>query len=88
MSQHEAIDREMLPAVYDMIKQVAQMAMLITPEQSQAIAREIDFMDALMPITDPTGYKKLLETAQGHRDLIAAFVHFRSQLERIVQEKR
>ena len=68
----------------DLIDGLCRMALLIPVADAQALLREFDRMDAVMPIVDPTGYRALLRTMPAHRRVAEAFLTFRQVLEREV----
>jgi hypothetical protein len=79
-------DPDRVRAVHEFVISLAQQAALISLEDAVALVDEFGFMHAAMPILDPTGYRKALETSDGHEALAKAFLTFRRALERIKEQ--
>lgn len=63
---------------------LCSLALNIPTEDAQELVNEIDRTMAFMPLTDPTGYKQIMFTADGHMDVARAFLVFRRQLAQII----
>lgn len=68
-------------AVYNLMIAFARPLTLITVEQVQAVVDELGFIDAAMPIVDPTRYRAILKTKPAHDRFAHAFLRFRRELE-------
>lgn len=67
------------------IEIIGQLAMHIPLADAEDVLRAIDRVHTILPIVDPTAYRNILGTIDGHRDLVAAFATFRRELDRIVE---
>ena len=56
----------------------------ITHEELSGLQAEFSRMHALMPITDPTAYKRIVGNMGGHEDAIRALARCRGELEQII----
>jgi hypothetical protein len=54
---------------------------MVTLEEAQALVKEIDRTETLMPIFGPSGYQKIRDSIGDHLILARAFLAFRSALE-------
>lgn len=68
-------------AIYTLMQSLARPLMILTVEQVQAVVTEMSFIDATMPIIDPTGYRAIMPTKDGHERFARAFLRFRQELE-------
>lgn len=59
---------------------VCQLALLVTESDLAALQQELDQMNALLPIIDPTAYRRILTTLPTHLGAVRAFVRFRAAL--------
>lgn len=65
---------------YEQMQAVARIAALIPLDDVQAVVRELDLIDAAMPIMDPTRYREIMGTKGGHDQFARAFLRFRQEL--------
>jgi hypothetical protein len=72
--------------LHSLVVGVAQHAILLSVEQAQALVDEMNRMESLMPILDPTGYIKIRKTMPGHKALAVAFLTFRQAIEQLNTE--
>lgn len=56
----------------------------ITTEELRGLQGEFNRMHALMPIADPTGYRRIMDNMGGHEDAIRALARCRGELARII----
>lgn len=69
---------------YEQILAVARIAACLDLDRCQAVVAEFGRMHALMPIVDPTGYRRLRATMPDHERLANAFLTFRLALVNLV----
>ena len=60
------------------------MLNMITADELSALISELSRMHALMPIVDPTGYKRVMGNMDGHEGAIRALARCRAEIVRIV----
>lgn len=65
----------------ELMNNIAQQAYLVPLDAIQACLAELDHVDAVMPITDPTAYRKISPNIPGHRAMLRAFLAFRVVIE-------
>lgn len=82
MSEKKQFTPEEIRVIYDMMQAAARLATLVDLDAAQAVLASMEFMDSVMPITDPTGWMQLQKTAPAHQAFARAFVQFRAALER------
>jgi len=63
---------------------IRMLMTMIAQEELQALLDEFGRMHILMPITDPTGYKRIVGNMGGHEDAIRALARCRGELQRII----
>jgi len=80
MTDHEYTPDEIRTA-YDMMQAAARIASMVDLGAARAVLESMHFVDSVMPITDPTGWMTLRETAPAHQQFAQAFVNFRTVLE-------
>ena len=85
MSTVPAVPEESRPLEFikEMVDACARMALIVSVDDARRLVAEFDHMDGLMPILDPTGYRKIQRNLPGHRRVAAAFLAFRQ----IIQEE-
>lgn len=66
---------------YETIVTALRLCSLIPTATVRAIIREIDRMDTLMPIIDPTTYNAKARTWAKNRELVAAFLSLREAID-------
>src|SRR3954463_9781777 len=59
-----------LQNAYQRIQMFALACQSVTLEEARAVVAEFDRMEALMPITDPTGYRGIMKTMPQHEALV------------------
>ncbi len=72
---------------YDMMQAAARIASMVDLGLARAVLASMHWVDSVMPITDPTGWIKLRETAPAHQQFAQAFVNFRTVLEEFRPEE-
>lgn len=70
--------------VKQQVDMICSLALNIPTEDATALVNEIDRTLAFMPITDPTGFKQIMFTADAHMAIARAFLTFRAELSRII----
>ena len=58
-----------------------RIALLVSVSDTRDLVEEINRMESLMPIVDPSGWKDISKNVGGHKDIAAAFLTFRIALE-------
>lgn len=81
------MNNALLALTKSQIDTVCQIALMIPVADAEAVLNEMGRMDALMPIVDPTGYRKIMRNVPGHEDEVRAFLTFRRELERIAPKE-
>lgn len=72
--------------VYAQMRALAGLLLHIPVADVEAVVNELRFVDAAMPIVDPTGYRNIMRTKPGHDKLAHAFLRFRRELEELLDE--
>lgn len=72
-------------AVYEFLKGIAQQLLLLSPADVATLCEELGRMHAVMPILDPTGYRDLLPTVDGHERMVSALARCHAELTRLVE---
>lgn len=62
---------------------IGRQACLFPIEDYRAVLSEIDRMETVMPLTDPTAYMKIMDTMPSHKRLVEAVLAFRLTLEKL-----
>ena len=83
MSEATTRTIDLLPGYKAHIDEVCKMACAMPPEMAQAVVSELERMESLMPIVDPTGYRDIQATLPGHLLAARAFLAFRTELEKL-----
>lgn len=65
------------------IQTMARLIRNISIEDAQALAAEIDHIEAVLPMLDPTAWMRIANTEGGHRELVQAFLTFRRTVEEL-----
>lgn len=79
MSKQYSADE--IRAAYDIMQSAARIATLVDLDLARAVLSSMEYIDSVMPITDPTAWMALQKTAPGHQRFAHAFVRFRAVLE-------
>ena len=66
---------------YTQMQTIARIVSMIPLEDVQAVVTELGFIDAAMPIVDPTRYRQIMPTKPDHDRFARAFLRFRQELE-------
>lgn len=72
---------------YAQMQMIARLTSMVDLAAARAVLESMHYVDSVMPITDPTGWMKLRETAPAHQQFAQAFVHFRTVLEEFRPEE-
>lgn len=73
---------------WEFMLSVCRLATALPVADARALVREIERTDALMPILDPTGYRKIIHNTTHWREVAGAFLTFRTVLDRVLVEER
>lgn len=74
-----------LPDAHARAMMVVRMLLnAITADELAALQAEFGRMHALMPIVDPTGYKRIMGNMDGHEDAIRALARCRAEIVRVI----
>jgi len=65
------------------IQTFARLIRNISIEDVQALATEIDLIEATLPMLDPTAWMRIANTEGGHKELVQAFLKFRRTVEEL-----
>jgi uncharacterized protein GlcG (DUF336 family) len=77
-----------LQAVHMMATMIARQAVnLVSVKDARALVLELERMDAVMPMTDPTAWRKLQANIAVHKRAAEAFCRFRTELQKIIDEE-
>jgi hypothetical protein len=79
----DVVETQPADATLDMVQAFARVATCVSVVDAEALLREIEHTDAIMPILDPTAYMKIGANIPGHRRLVRAFLAFRRELREI-----
>lgn len=66
---------------YTHMQTIARLVALIPLADVKAVVNELSFIDAAMPIIDPTRYREIMPTKPDHDRFARAFLRFRQELE-------
>lgn len=69
--------------IYAQMRAIASLMTNIPVADVRAVVEELGFIDAAMPLIDPTGYRKIMGTKPGHDRFARAFLVFRLVLEEL-----
>ncbi len=72
-----------IETIKQQIDQICQLAALIPVDDAVALVNELERMDSLMPVVDPTGWVKITGTIDGHKIAASGFLDFRRTLEKL-----
>lgn len=70
----------------DMIDALCRSVMCLSIEEIRAVIDEINRTETLMPIIDPTAYRKIMNNIPDHRRQAEAFLRLRTELGKITNE--
>ena len=78
-------DKERLEGTMQMMQNVARMLLLIPQEDIDAVLREINHTDAVMPLLDPTGWMRIADNIPSHRKVYQALSIARREIALVVE---
>lgn len=85
MTVHTLTDDE-AQVLADYLRQFVQMSVLISMDQAEALVRNFDGFDTIMPILDPTRWQREHKDNDRMLRLARAFLTFRGELEKLRRE--
>lgn len=75
-----------LEGTHQQVLMVARILLGLNPDALDALLNEYSRMDALMPIMDPTGYRKIMDNIPQHRTVTAAIAGARREIVKVLGE--
>ena len=69
----------------DLTDMVARMVCTVSVEDARALVAEFESIETLMPILDPTRYRRVAPNIPGHLRAAQAFLSYRKALQEFIQ---
>jgi len=73
-------------SVKERVDTVCAVATTISVSEVQAMVNELNRMESFMPIMDPSGWRNISKTIDGHKTVAVAFLKFRIALDSVVEK--
>lgn len=73
---------------FHMVQHACRMVLMVELSAAQGVRAELERMQAVMPMRDPTWYMKHADNLMAHTRMVEAFLTFRRELQRLVEGGR
>ncbi|HNP70388.1 MAG TPA: hypothetical protein PKK15_04745 [Kouleothrix sp.] len=71
--------------IYAQMQALVSLVLHIPVADVQAVVDELSLIDAAMPLLDPTGYRRIMDTKPAHDRFARAFLRFRKEIDGLIE---